>query len=519
MSSRKHKKKRKPGLGNFEKARTFDDAGVHLPSFIAGMVISVLAILLIWNYFTTPDSATKALAAADAGQLSTSTELMQEDKFESILESADVDQLCTILVELALKNKKDRLPVEIESDSRRLVDVANKLISFSLTEKQRVLAIKSKIDALSVIYGLDFQYKLSGPNVSEELRSVSETYSKDANQEIARSARVALLKHNAFERLKRPTRPNLELLADQIIELLTVYPDDEMTLTTLSLIIRYYVSDNLEDATFLIQEIQSAVPGIESTKLSAIMRDVSDHAKIRSLGYDVDFDNRWLNGVIGEKELIKQSIDLLGDSHYGPVILQTVDRVTQWFEQEGKYDQAVEVYRQMLESSESNESPEVARLALKTAVCGLTRAKLVNQKMNFSGVSHDGSPLDPTVFERRVVIVLFWSPKNKDSMDGLDRAYKQLISYRSQGLRILAVCKEQTLSKQSKTYIATMPSVVFVVGDPDKNGENLIWSQCPSTSLPRAMLVDRTGVVADINVPIPDLETDAGFLLSRLSDL
>ena len=67
--------------------------------------------------------------------------------------------------------------------------------------------------------------------------------------------------------------------------------------------------------------------------------------------------------MIGEKELIKQSIDLLADSHYGQVIVETVDQVTQWFEQEGKYDQAVEVYRQMLDSSELNENPDVAGLA------------------------------------------------------------------------------------------------------------------------------------------------------------
>ena len=57
--------------------------------------------------------------------------------------------------------------------------------------------------------------------------------------------------------------------------------------------------------------------------------------------------------------------------------------------------------------------------------------------------------------------------------------------------------------------------VVFVVGDATKNGLNLIWEQCPGNSLPRVMLVDRDGIVVDINVPINDVGRWSDFLMSQ----
>lgn len=56
--------------------------------------------------------------------------------------------------------------------------------------------------------------------------------------------------------------------------------------------------------------------------------------------------------------------------------------------------------------------------------------------------------------------------------------------------------------------------VFFGNGSIHKKGANPVWEQCPTDVLPRAMLIDSSGVVVDIDVPISQIQTQANFLLS-----
>ncbi len=515
MGSRNRTKKRKPSSSHFAARTTFEDAGVHTPSFVVGMVLSLLTILLIWNHFAMSDSTRELLAAADSGKSSKSAVPIQPKTRDAKLESADLNELCSDLIGLNDAVRKKRDPRQAEADDRLRVDICNKLINkFALDEEQRVLANKSKIDALASLYGRDFQLKWDGPNVGESLRSAAETSLKDANPVIAKSARMALMKYHAFERLKRPTFLTVEQLADEFIQMLKDYRDDEVTLATIRLITEYYVKTNIKEAIVLVQKIKDASLAIESLKLNEMIREVADEAKMKSLDYLDDFENFWLNGEVGEKELVRDSATLLSDPQYGYSIIHNVDRVAHWFEQEDQYDRAISIYREMLKSSESNESLEVATLARKTAENGMTRAGLINRKIDLSGVAFDGTPIDPEFFDQRVVIVLFWSSQDQTSFQGLNQIYKETSSLRNRGLKILAVSVDTTINGKLKTFMESKPEIVFAVGDPESKVESQIWKQCPSSIVPRVMLVDQNGVVVDINVSVSNVATEAGFLMS-----
>jgi hypothetical protein len=62
--------------------------------------------------------------------------------------------------------------------------------------------------------------------------------------------------------------------------------------------------------------------------------------------------------------------------------------------------------------------------------------------------------------------------------------------------------------------IAASNGVIFGNGDIQKQGANRVWEQCPTDVLPRAMLINRDGVVVDIDVPIAQIQTQANFLIS-----
>ena len=515
MGSRKRKRKKKPGDSDFSKTKSYEEAGVHMPAFVAGIVTSVMVILLIWNQFSMSPPAKRALDSVGKEKSAEVLTSIEPKTFEDVLESGDADQLCKMLVSLKIAPKSSRGAVEEELVNRRRVDIANRLLTMTITQKQRELAVESLIDSLSTIYGMDFTLELSGPNVSETLRTAAEKYSHDENERIARKARLALLKHNAFERLKQSSRPHVNLIADRMVNLLKDYPEDEMTLSTVRLIVEYYLGQHPKEGIALIQRIQPGVRNLSSPKIISLVQRFSDRAKMHSLNYIADFENRWLNRSVGQKQLFNHSLQLLDDPNYGELIVETVDLVTQWFEQDNQYDRAIAIYQKMLESSESNINPEVAKSARMTAEYGLKRAKLLNQKIDFTGVSVQGLPLDQESFEKRVVVLVFWSYKDSKSIDALNQVYQETAAWRKQGGRLLAVSVDNEIDEGFKSFVTQMKDVYFAAADMERNGENLIWEQAPCESLPRAMLINRDGVVVDINVPIPEVQTEAGFLMTQ----
>jgi hypothetical protein len=62
--------------------------------------------------------------------------------------------------------------------------------------------------------------------------------------------------------------------------------------------------------------------------------------------------------------------------------------------------------------------------------------------------------------------------------------------------------------------LSAASGVIFGNGDIQKKGANRVWEQCPTDVLPRAMLIDRSGIVVDIDVPISQIQTQANFLIS-----
>jgi hypothetical protein len=487
---------------------TFEDGGIYLPAFMGGVITTLLVLMLVTNQFKTSKVTKNVLESADAGDAIEAVGDVSSEDFDSILESGNREQLGGILSSLNLSARQQTdVPSQVQFNRRR-VSVANRLLTKPLNQDQRTLAINSKIQALSTVYALDLVHGLREPNVAETLKSAAGEYINDGNKQISRTAKMAMLKHDAFELAKKDRRPNLKPISGQIVGLLGEYPDDDMMIATIKVLVGYLNEQNSNHGYELMREINSESENFDSPKVMELIQDFSDEAKMSEVEFDLTFENRWINGKIGEAEIVKKANELLLDPDIGTQVIVRVGRAANWFEQEGKYDKARSIYQTMENGADNKLNPDVADLAKNWASDCLIGLNLVDQKIDIKGRLHSGQAFDLDMIEKRGAVIVFWTTKNKTSVDSLSQVSQATSAWRKKGGVVFAVNVDEQPDSAIQSMVSRLKSIQFV-----GNGSS-IFDQFPTHVVPRAIFVNRKGVVIDINVPITDIETEIASQLS-----
>ncbi|MFT5299566.1 MAG: hypothetical protein ACI814_000339 [Mariniblastus sp.] len=494
-------------------ASTLGEAGISFPAMFFGMIVSLTVVMLVYGYFQAPIATKVALEQLDAKEADVGSIAadLDDDGFTNVVESQNVEQLTTLLqgVELQELTKRDDAQVFPASKlllNRRRIEIAKRLMSMSLDDKQRLMAIKSKIDALFMVYALDRTYNLKQPNIATTLHAVATSFCSHSDPEIARLAKLALFKHDAFESSSDQAGPNLAPIAEKILDLMKEYPDNEDVLRDIRRVVKFYeqvssqvgVNHSLE----LIQRIREGANDLDSPQFLELVRTFSDQARIAEVSFGIDFENRSFNGPVGEVKLEESCLELMSDPESGTLIFDRVEQVVLWFEQRLQLERTAKVYQAMLAASEVNQYVEVAAFARKRAEFGLQRMKIANQPIDLTGV-------ESLVSRHNGIIVLFWSPESKSSISALLQVSEETQDWRRRNGIVLAVGTGAMTDEQRRLR----DSVSGVVSLEAEAGSK-IRRQCPSESLPHVILIDKRGTVVNTNVPVGDLKTEAEFLMS-----
>ncbi len=234
MRSKKKRSRKTPSKAYLPKA-TFEGAGIYLPAFMMGAVTSLLILLLTLSSLLTPP----LLDIADKGDEIGFASKIPRDEFDQvILAKGNLGQLNNSLLDLNQSSQSDRTdkrPADEQFETnRRRVDVANQMLGMSLTEKERKLAIISKLDALGNCFVLGQVYNLDDePNVGANLVATAAEHSKEKNLEIVRTAKMAMLKHDAYTSMKHSDPEKLKSVASDIVALFGKYPNDKEMKSTI----------------------------------------------------------------------------------------------------------------------------------------------------------------------------------------------------------------------------------------------------------------------------------------------
>lgn len=517
---RSKKSSRKSSLEKYaiqkDQARSDEALSVDFFFLLMGMITTLMGFLLVYSVYATPPNTTRALQAAKSGDATKEVNATDNDEFDELLGSSDVNQLTNILKGLNGWNANEGPQEAIKTNQRR-VEVANHMLTKKLNNEQRELAITSKLNALTTVYGFGL-LDAKVPNVAESLRDTANTYLGSPDQDIQKLAKLTLFKVNAFEMTKDGNEPAVGLLVNSTCKLLNDFPDDDTVLATVDMIVQYYRQKVDRVVGLKITEGLGARKAdfVGSPKVMQLIKDFADETLLSEAKFTQLFDNRWIDGARGQRELLKKSIQLAGEPNSGMLLVKTIDSVAHWFEQDDQYENAVTIYDEVLRSVDTYQDPEVAAQAKKRAKDGIERSKIVGEKIDLTGFLLDGEERAGAAWEGKVVLVVFWSAYEPKSTKMLLTLAKSGKNWNNRGIRILAVNIDRSWELDAiQDVVKAVSNVTFLFGNPSDNYANNILKQCPSETVPRLMLVQKDGRVADTNVPQDEVATQLDFLAGQ----
>lgn len=513
--SKKYKRRKKRRGRDFSVQESTGADGINFYALVAGMVTLLSLILLAWSHWGTPRKIANVLAAAndsnlDAGAIN---EIDFSD-FEQVLARGSASELNNILI--AHDESKERnkgVDYQILANRRRIA-ISNKMLGMALNAKQRELAIVSTFEAMTVIHELNHRHQLEEPSVVESLRKLADAFKNDDIGRVALAARLSVFKLNSIELPAEDIQFVPTLVVDGFIELNQDYQDNRLVIAALRMTTEYYFTsfDHPVGASF-VESLRKRVDVSHQPKLAEVLDEFSDIALLLESGMDEAFANRWAHGISGQQELLKLALDLAADPRAGPGVIDSLDNVASWLEQIDQYDFAVQIYREIQGHAKEYQSPKTIALAQQISEYGIRRFQLVGKELMVAGVKPNGDSIAASDYENKVIVVVFWSSDQPNSVAPLRQLVVENKDWRQRPVQIIAVNIVPVVSENLDSIVSAIPGFQVVIPDADRDGENPIFDQCPSTRVPRALLVGTDGIVVDINVPMLELKTQVDFLL------
>lgn len=511
--ARRRKRRSSQKKDTIQGKRRTSSAGANFLSFILGMATTVM--LALWGYSViNADYATADIAPAT---VTGSNGVLGEnyDEIDALMESNTPSEVSAKLMKLNDWPRDAELPVRVSANRSR-EKVAKKLLRMKgIRETDRIFAIDSLIEALSAIYGLDLFYNLHDKQIGIQLKEVAEQHLTDTSSQVVRSANLALLKYNAFEYVKYRKDELYQPLEDSLFQVLAEYPDDIYSVSNVRLIFKSLTKLHPDVCVKLTNLLVKKRPEYVGTKADQLVADLADASILLETRYATMFENRWVNGKAGRDQLLRTSLKLISDKSAGRSVIEQVDMVAQWFEQQNKLDQALQIYQVMVDEADRPDNPVATETAERLGRNGLTRCDALGKPANFSGVDIKGRPISAGRFKGKIVAVVFWSLKDEASQKELIQLHQEKTLYSSQPAEIIAVCIDEKpgrefgkLAGQLFRFHSCDPASYVAEGIP-------FTQQVPVTRVPHILLIDQKGIISDTSVPGDNLRAHIEHLTTK----
>ena len=440
-----------------------------------------------------------------------------QSDYEYIRDQGSLLELNNLLNELADWPKDGPLPVRIQYLDRRIT-IANKLLSHeNATEKDKIDAAKAKIEAIGAYYALDFINRIGDPFIVERTEEISNEYYEHADAKLATEAQLLKAKVSVFEYVKKPSEPKLNYVKECLTDVSTRHSESEYVFANTGILLRRLVSDFPEQAVPLANEIVKIYNQNSSARLSQSIDELNDNILITQSKISEHFHGDWVGTAVDQQGLQDKVVDLAKRIDTGRSMIDKMIQAIAWFENMDRYDAAREVCQVLVDSAAQRENREVANYATQVGQAGLKRLNIIGKKWNFEGLDQDGNPINVSEYENMICLIFFWSHKNPKAMRNftrIDDLYREL---RRRGIRILTVpiddfSQTDQLDINPREVNSIWQTVLSVNLKPETNP---YLQQFPVSKTPYMVLIDREGIVRDINVKMSQLRTDLSNIMSQ----
>jgi hypothetical protein len=262
-----------------------------------------------------------------------------------------------------------------------------------------------------------------------------------------------------------------------------------------------------------MRQIAARSDEFNAGKTQAMLRSLYDSATLLECNYRQLFENRWIDGKSGQRELLKTSVSLLRDDQSGVDVIQSVGQVASWFEQDGQIDVALEIFQVMLESAADRNDAQASAMAKRLGQNGIGRANLIGQPINFNAQTFMGASVDAVEVANRIVVIYFWSIDSPTSVTWLSQLATLATEMAGKKIAFWAVCVDPELGERHTTLTRGMNAFQFAYCPVDSAAGETLVEQCSVSESPHIVLVDHRGIVQNANASPEELRTTLQQLL------
>ncbi len=500
-SSKRRKRKSKAAF-----SRSSRDQGSFF-ALVAGMMTTLM--LGMWLYSVFFIDAPEPIVETD--KKTSSAPLAS--KFDVFLKTASPEQLFTRLTEQKDEIKKTSNPTTRVYLLRRQNQVAERILESSAPTDVKEFSTRTLLRNRKSLYGLHALGSVPSQTSSDEFKACFEKYLNDTNREIYREAHICKLTYVLFEVIGDRMQP--EEFTKSLEEALQRFPDDETVIGSMRHQFDACIENDVEVAKTLAEDLLRSTPDKDHPAFELYSYFTNRYYLIKA-NYGDLYVNRYANGKAGQRELEKQSIELLEHNDCGQLVVMDVNNVANWFEGQRDTKPARNIYQTMIENGARRTGEKVGGLLMALGNSGIRRLDQIGQPLSLAGVEHLGRPIDESRFKNRVVMILFFKPEvDPKSKEYLTEFSHHAVKFFKNSAPIKAIAVPVLPSKGFADINLKRKDSAVTLCTWNGQEKPILMERFPVTQVPYLLMLNHEGEVASVNVPYDEFVQEAGLLLDK----
>lgn len=378
------------------------------------------------------------------------------------------------------------------------IKAAERVLTLKTTPANRTAAMETKLMLLTQLV------ELQVPEADKHIRDFVEALEKDPQEDIARKGRM----FNVSIRLGEYTQQKDADFAPLEQRLVEALKDPNLSLEQAQAFaqgaLQLLRSGAMDEGQKVLDLVAERFKEHNNPEINQLMAELPEQAKIYTVGFEGKRD-AFLNGNTDETRLAYTDMAkelLTSETKPGSSIFQVTAQAAVDLERAGNMSEAQDVYGMMSKAYEATTDKNLGEAVTETVTAADRRHALIGAPLSLDGVTlYDDTPLDVSKYKGKHVLIHFWSPQSRYSM----QEFQQLIdihkTFQPRGLEILGVAVgNPALVKQFFSIQKLDWDNAVDVGDPEG-----LAMRSGVTMLPFSVFVNPEGEVEKLYVVQPGL--------------
>ena len=417
----------------------------------------------------------------------------------------DIDSLMARSKMLEMRSRQISF-LDMLADLATQQKISERLLQLDLNEEQRLFAVQNMLVALlKRIATTDLKAR-------ENIYEIIPNYVEDENKRIQQAAWSALTTVQLADYLRVEDADSTELDAT-IDQMLTRFKDNpQVTKELQGVVVQLMIRNRRDKALEMMDKISKVYADSDNPNLQNMSEVIKDRMYLTQIQFDVLAD-RIRQGQIGYQDqflvMVKQ---LATRKDMGKEIYREILWAERWLEEINQYEDA-EKMLSILEDNLSNHSDETfSQIVAEDIAKARIRLNLVGKPLVLKGQNRAGKSLSTEEQKGKVTLVIFWSATEPGSVKLLQQLLQVYRRYQPRGLEIVSYCIDKNISQAISIFGNQTPpwiSMYRKTGASDHQGPEKAGVQ----QIPYLVLLNREGVVVDVNVPVRKLADELEKLL------